>query len=192
MSEWIFDTRKKALEELFILQRENQLLEKLRQEGKKQDQKERLRDISGITDDAVLEQAVRIGLSEETFAAISLIPLLEVAWADGLVDLREKEAILLAAEANAIKKDSTAYKLLQSWLDRSYNPQLISLWQDFILVLSQKMSSEELLSLRNEVVKRAYQIALSSGGLPVLGTLSQDEKRVIEELELAFRLTPSF
>ena len=50
-----------------------------------------------VADDAVLEKLANFGMDASTLAALSLAPLVLVAWADGEVDAKERDAVLAAA-----------------------------------------------------------------------------------------------
>src|SRR5437763_2479063 len=56
-----------------------------------------LRKASGMTDPALLDQLVALGMTGKTVAALSLVPLIWVAWADGVIQDNERTAILHAA-----------------------------------------------------------------------------------------------
>ena len=72
MSDEFLGDRRKALEDSFFQKREKELLEKQRQALERQSQLEQLRSLSGVSEDDVLEHLIELGISAETFAAISL------------------------------------------------------------------------------------------------------------------------
>lgn len=59
----------------------------------------------------------RIGVAEAQFRALGLIPLVEVAWADGRIDLAERSAIRRFAKRKGWLPDSVA-TLLDGWLKK--------------------------------------------------------------------------
>ena len=68
---------------------------------------ESLAEVSGITDVEVLEKLVGLGVRSETLTALSLYPLVAVAWADGHVDRHERETVLQgAADDPALDRDA--------------------------------------------------------------------------------------
>jgi uncharacterized membrane protein YebE (DUF533 family) len=58
---------------------------------------------------------MELWIRAETVAALSVVPLVEVAWADGALNAKERRAIV---ERAAIAPDSTEGALLEVWLDR--------------------------------------------------------------------------
>ena len=65
--------------------------------SKLEESKEALSEASGITNDSILENLFRLGIDAEMVAALQLVPLLEVVWAAGELDEKEKQAVLKAA-----------------------------------------------------------------------------------------------
>jgi hypothetical protein len=69
---------------------------------------------SGITDDALLDKLVALNLHGETLAALSLDPLVMVAWADGHIDKGERIALLSAASGGGCTKTKRVINCLNS------------------------------------------------------------------------------
>ena len=85
-----FERRRQALEEEFFKKQNQALLEKLRNQLEATQPKAVLRKITGIDDEKVLDTLVALHVNHETLAAFALYPLVEVAWADGRVEDRER------------------------------------------------------------------------------------------------------
>ncbi|MCA9185629.1 MAG: hypothetical protein KDA99_08420, partial [Planctomycetales bacterium] len=75
------NARRKALEDSFFAQRDQELLKQLHERLQEATQREALAMVSGIEDEEVLDFLLRLNLSSETAAALTLVPLIEVAWA---------------------------------------------------------------------------------------------------------------
>jgi uncharacterized membrane protein YebE (DUF533 family) len=61
-----------------------------------------------------------------------LMPLVEIAWADGRVTRRETDAILRAADAYGLVKSEAGYReLMERLLSRPAPPTVGQMWQDF-------------------------------------------------------------
>jgi hypothetical protein len=121
MSDEILGDRGKALEEMFFAQESEKLRKSMQEKEELRDKKEALSATSGITDAAVLEHLVALGIGSDTLAALSLVPLVEVAWADGTMDESERSAILSAAEDSGISGESvkiTSRRLPARWIRR--------------------------------------------------------------------------
>lgn len=186
MAKDAFKARERALEEDFFHRVNEKLLVNLRASLAGQTERQRLAAATGFCDEELLSELVEVGVSAEAVAAISLVPLVLVAWADGKVNAKERPTVLHAAKEQGIDKESPAAKLLDHWLDTEPSPQLAATWRHYVRVLTEKMSDEARNALHSDVIRRARAIAKASGGPLRFGTISVDEKRVIAELEQAF------
>ena len=97
MSGEAFEKRRRAFEEEFFQKQSQKLVDKLRETLQKKQTREELEQITGIQDAGVLDTLMAMHLAKDTFAAFALYPLVEVAWADGTVDEKERKAFLAAA-----------------------------------------------------------------------------------------------
>ena len=92
----------RSLEDAFFQQQDRELLACKTRLAKLAETKEALASVSGIKSDAVLQHLVDMNVRPETLAALSAIPLVEVVWADGHVDDKERKVVLdFAAVAHA-------------------------------------------------------------------------------------------
>src|ERR1041384_7483850 len=110
--------RGKALEDEFFRREDKRLIGRLQELKAAEANREALAKASGITKPEVLDTLVKLGIRAETLAALSVVPLVEVAWADGTLDARERQAVLEHAVHAGITRGSTAYGLLEAWLER--------------------------------------------------------------------------
>ncbi len=184
MSDQILGDRGKALEEMFFAQESENLRKALQDKEEVKNKKEVLSAASGITDDAVLEQLVALDIRSDTLAALSLVPLVEVAWADGTMDDNERSAILSAAEESGIGDESTA--LLDGWLVTQPSSEVLSVWKDYVSALTSTMDTAARDKLEQEILSRARTVAESAGGILGIGTISREEENKLEELARAF------
>lgn len=187
MSEEILRGRRKALEESFFAKQNEKLRRDLREQQAAKARKEALAAASGISDDAVLEQLIALDIAADTVAALALVPLVEVAWADGSIDDKEQAAILTAAEQAGLEKGGASHQLLQSWLAARPDQEVRGAWKDYVNALCNTLSAEPKQALKEQVIGRARAVAEAAGGFLGLGSkISSKEKAVLDELEQAF------
>ena len=74
---------------------------------------------------AVLQTILDLGIEPHDLAALTLVPLVSTAWANGDVTPAERDAALIAAEREGVSKESGAHALLESWLDEPPEPPLL-------------------------------------------------------------------
>jgi uncharacterized membrane protein YebE (DUF533 family) len=173
MAEEFLGTRKRALEEEFFRRRERELLARIQAEQARQSARQALAEASGLTDPAVLDHLVALGIAPETLLALRLVPLVEVAWADGHLDDRERRAVLSALSAAGLAPGSAAYALVESWLASPPPPALLEAW------------TGERAQLRDSVLRQARAVAEAAGGFLGLGRISDAEAAVLRRLEAA-------
>ena len=183
----ILGERGRALEDEFFRQEDERLIAKLGELKAKEASREELSRISGIKNTAILDRLVQLGIHAETLAALSIVPLAEVAWADGAIDAKEEQAILDRAEKSGIKPGSADHDLLRSWLERRPEPRLLTAWIHMVQGISENLTAEQVEALRAGLVERARAVAQASGGVLGVGKVSSAEAEMIRQLESAFR-----
>ena len=187
MTEEILRGRRKALEESFFAKQNEKLRRALREQEAAKVRKEALAAASGISDDAVLEELIALDIAADTVAALALVPLVEIAWADGSIDDKEQAAILAAAEQSGLEKGGASHQLLQSWLAARPGQEVRTAWKDYVNALCNTLSAEPRQALKEQVVGRARSVAAAAGGFLGLGSkISGTEQAVLDDLEQAF------
>src|SRR6476620_11417312 len=117
-----------------------------------QGSKDELRKASGMSDDAVLDRLVALGLRANTIAALSLVPLITVAWADGPLQDNERTAILQGAHGKGLEEGTDGYELLQTWLKEKPVDALFEAWEAYIKALAIQRNEEQNRLLKNQIV----------------------------------------
>jgi hypothetical protein len=180
----------KQLEDSFFVSQDQQLIEDLRIMRKMKETKESLAAVSGIKNDAVLDKLVSLNIRPETLASLSIVPLIEVAWADGHIDEKEKKAILSAVEKKGLlNQGDVNYDIVKQWMTHRPAPDLLTAWIHYIQGLCEQLSGEEKRSLQSEIMGNARAVAESSGGILGTGigdTISKAEKEMLAKLDAAF------
>ena len=90
-----------------------------RERMEKMERRDQLAQVSGIHDEAVLDRLIELDIGPETLAALEVVPLVFVAWADGKVQAEEREAIIAVAKAAGIQPQDGRYPLLEHWLEKA-------------------------------------------------------------------------
>ncbi len=187
MSDEFLGDRKKALEESFFAKENARLLQRLREDQAKKAAKQGLVETSGIADSEVLDKLVELDIGPDTWAALSLAPLVEVAWANGKVEDKERKAVLSAAEANGIAVGSPSHELLESWLRNRPDGRLLTAWGETIVAMSAKLDDADRERLKQEILGRARAVAEAAGGfLGITNKVSPEEGVVLKQLEKSF------
>ena len=176
------------LEDRFFLEQDRILIEKQRELKKIEETRQALSAVSGITNQKVLQRLVELNIQVEILASLAVVPLVEVAWADGRIDDKEREAIRRASAEAGLAKGSPDFELLDRWLSHRPEPELLEAWRHYMEGLCELLGEEERETLRKDLVDRARRVAEAAGGfLGLTSRVSEAEQRVLDELDSAFR-----
>jgi hypothetical protein len=186
VSQVTLEDRERALENQFYEKENADKVAALKKKLDGQDSKDELRKASGMSDDAVLDKLVALGMKANTIAALSLVPLIQVAWADGKIQDNERVAILQGAHGKGLEKGTPGYELLQTWLQHPPKDELFSAWESYIKALTAQLNDEQNRLLKNQIVGFAKMVAASAGGILGFGKVSADEEKVLGRIEAAF------
>jgi hypothetical protein len=181
-------TRKAGhLEDSFFLNQDQVLINNMKKLEQRKRTKAELSEISGIHNDHLLEKFLELEISPKDLAAVSIVPLVVVAWADGSVDNKEREAALVAAEKMGFAKGCECYEILNDWLTHQPRNELLESWMHYVAALVADMGAEDTATFKKEVLEHASMVAKASGGLAGFAKVSAREKAVLAKLESAFQ-----
>ena len=186
MAENLLEERGRALENQFFEKENQQKLSAMKDKLENQQTRDELRKASGMSDDAVLDRLVGLGLKANTIAALSLVPLITVAWADGTIQDNERNAILQGAHGKGLEQGSDGYELLQTWLQKKPSDELFVAWEAYIKALASQLNDEQNRLLKTQIVGFAKMVAAAAGGILGFGKVSGDEEKMLQRIEAAF------
>jgi hypothetical protein len=175
-----------SLENAFFFEQDRTLINRQTDLHRMAESKEALGTVSGITNDAILERLVSLNVRPETLAALALLPLIEVVWADGEVDDKERVMVLTHATSQGIGVGSGEYKLLERWLAHRPEASLLNAWQHYMHGLCECLSGSERDILKEELMRNVRKAAEASGGFLGMGKTSSQEEQVLAKLESSF------
>src|SRR5512133_3521202 len=109
MSEVTLEERGRALENQFYEKENQQKLAAMKEKLESQQTREELRKASGMSDDAVLDKLVALGLKAN-----------------------ERNAIPQGAHGKGLEQGTDGYELLQTWLSKRPDDALFDAWESYI------------------------------------------------------------
>ena len=176
----------RTLEDAFFTKENARLLEQLKEKQKR----EALREMVKVEDETFLDRLIELGIGPETVLALTLVPLIAVAWADGTLDGRERDAIIKAAEEKGVSPETAGHQLLETWLSRRPERELFDSWKQYVRDIWETFTDEERQRVRERTLDWALAVAEASGGfLGVISKVSPSERVVIKELENVLRVS---
>jgi hypothetical protein len=180
-----FEKRARALEEAFFNKQNQDLLNKLRTRDVAKQKKSDLTAVTGIEDPAVLDELIGLRLDSTTLVALSLAPLVLMAWRDGKIGTHERAAILRASEERGFAQGTLIFQLIESWLDARPDPSLKHAWAGYVKSLRAKLPKESYEALRADILERTKRVAHVTGGVLGVLAVTKGEKALLAEIEAA-------
>lgn len=143
---------------------------------------------SGIDDRGVLQALADLGVTADTIAALALVPLVLVAWADGRVAREERIEIIRAARETGLVPGDAYHTLVESWIQEGPGDGLLPIWKAYVAALASELVPEVFRTLRDQLLERATRVAAAEGSrIRGLGSrISRLERELIVELRAAF------
>jgi len=180
------DALGRSLVNSFFLEEDRQLVERKKELIQLEENKEDLAAVSGIRSEEILQRLVQLKVRPEILAALAVVPLVEVVWADGTVDDEERKVVFARAAEQGIAAGSVEHDLLGRWLTLRPGPTLFEAWQQYVRGLCQQMTPAERQSLKAELLVNVNAAAEASGGFLGIGRTSTEERIVLTKLEASF------
>jgi hypothetical protein len=175
----------KILEDRFFFEDSLVLKDQLAHLKRQRETEDALSKVSGIVNKAVLKELVALNIRPETLSALVLVPIIEVAWADGTIAGQERLAILEGAKKNGFGEDN---QILKEWLLRKPDAPLMDAWRAYMSGLCEIIGKECLATLKADILAHARMVAEASGGfLGLTNPISAKEKAVLDSIEAFFR-----
>jgi hypothetical protein len=178
----------RLLEDEFFAKQDAVLIEKLRELERMEKTQEALSSVSGITNEKILKHLVELDVHADLLATLTLVPLVEVAWADGEVQEQERLIILAESTRLGMKAGSVDYVLLEKWLTRPPPEKMLNAWIVYIRGLCEVLPPEEIGEIKNTFLSRARKVAECTGSfLGLTSAVSSAEQILLNKLESAFK-----
>ena len=171
-----FGDRAKGLEDEHFRKQEAELIAKMRERAERRE----MAAATGVDDDAIMSELQALGFNQETIILLPLIPLVQVAWADGSVAAGERDRVLEIAKAHGIAEGSAAYDRLVGMLDRRPPEDVFE--EAFRIVRLLRAAGGEAWVAPENFVDYCRQVAEAAGGFLGFGKVSDEERALIERI----------
>lgn len=141
-----------------------------------------------LSDDGLVDALRRFGIDRRSVGALPLLPLVQVAWADGAVQAEERELILELAKARFELADE-GQRALSNWLAFPPTRLYFERGQSLLVALAKRSGSSPIEPATvGEVLDLCRDVAAAAGGLMGLFTIDANERRALEDLASALHL----
>jgi len=176
----IFAERGRSLEEDYFRKKDRELVDKMRQAAADAALRAELGARTGLTDPQLLEELQALGFTPDTVALLPLVPVVQVAWAEGGVTPAERSLIVKLARARGIAEASAADLQLDDWLHRRPSEDVFARATRLISAMLAVPGPQQLNA--DDLVKHCESIATASGGIFGLNKVSPDERQLLASI----------
>jgi hypothetical protein len=140
---------------------------------------------TGLHDPALLKELQDLGFTPDTVALLPLVPVLEVAWAEGGITAAERDLIVRLARSRGIADDSAADRQLSEWMANRPAPSVFAQAGRLTAAMLASGSDQATAGLTaDDLVAYCERIAAASGGILGLriGSISMEEKLLLSRI----------
>lgn len=179
----IFVEREHWLEEEYFRKRNQELIDKMHERQAREADRQKMSEVTGISDQEVLEALQDLGFTSETVRLLHIVPLVEVAWAEGGVANRERDMIFKVAKSRGVEPGSAAHEKLSQWLDEKPPRRFFENMLHAIRVVLELLPAEQRDAARRDLITYCSQIAQAvEGGILGRGRITDEERMLIAHI----------
>lgn len=163
--------------------RNQELVEQLRRKLNQEAEVEAIKAATGVEDEALLETLTALGVTREAAPVLHLLPLVEVAWADGEIQADERSLLNEAAAHAGVKPGTAASTFFESLLDQRPPTELFEAGLNYVKALLHAMPDDAAQKARTNLSDFAYEVARANGGVfGLFGKVESSEKAILQRI----------
>jgi hypothetical protein len=174
------DVRKR--EEDYFRQRDRELLEKMRKAAAADQARKDLGQAIGVHDQELLAELEGLGFTPDTIRLLPIVPVLQVAWAEGGVSAAERKMLVDLARARGISEGSPADLKLTEWMERHPSAETFRKAGRLITALLEQHAGGNTEIDPDDLIRYCEGIAAASGGFFGIGKVSAEERAALEQI----------
>lgn len=136
------------------------------------------------TTEEIADEALSLGFDAETARVLPLVPLIQVAWADGKVTRRQRDKVKTKAEKFGVEEDTPAYEFLDMLLEEQPTGVFFERVNQVIRsIVDENVEGD----IRSNVLGWSKKVAEASGGFfGLTNPISKNERKVLDEFAELF------
>jgi hypothetical protein len=173
--------RGRSLEDDYFRKKDRELVEKMRRAAAAEETRKDLSSKTGLHDPELLQELQALGFTPETVSLLPLVPVVQMAWAEGGVTDAERTLLIQLARSRGIMEGGVADRMLAEWLDRRPSPQVFDRAMRLVRAMLAAPPDERALSA-DELVKYCENIASASGGIFGINKISAEERALLARI----------
>ena len=177
----------RSREEEYFRRKDRELVEKLRKAAAENDARQALERTSGIHDPAMLQELQALGFTPETVSLLPLIPIVQVAWAEGGVTEEERSLIVRFARERGIQAGSAADRELSEWLKHRPSDDVFARAARLIRAMLDTPDGSQANLRIDDLIHHCEEIAAASGGVLGFRKISPEERALLGQIADALK-----
>jgi hypothetical protein len=184
------DDRRRASEDDYFRQKDKELLEKMRLAAAAEREKSELTARTGLSDPALIAELAALGFTPDTISVLPLVPVVQMAWAEGGITPAERDQLISLARSRGIAAGSAADDLLADWMAQRPSDEAFARATRLIRAMLDTGTTGEGTMSADDVIKYSESIAAASGGLFGIGKISSEERATLARIVSALKARP--
>lgn len=177
-----FADRGRALEEEYFRKKDRELVERMRRAAAEVEAKRELSAKTGLADPEMLKELQELGFTPDTVSLLPLVPLLQIAWAEGGVTPEERSLLNQVARSRGITEGSAADRQLIDWLSSRPSDDVFARATRLIRAMLAAGGQEPGALTADDLVRYSESIASASGGMFGIKRISSEERALLTKL----------
>lgn len=177
--------RGRALEEEYFRRKDRELIDKMRLAAAAEHARGEMGRRTGLDDPALLKELQDVGFTPETVVLLPVVPVLEMAWAEGEITSAERALIVKFARSRGIEEHGAADEQLTQWMTSRPDETVFRGARRLIAAVLSSGSDQAVGRVTaDELVAYCERIAAASGGILGLrlGSISSEERALLSDL----------
>ena len=174
-------------EEEYFRKRDRELIERMRQAAAAAQAERELETKTGLHDPELLRDLHDLGFTPDTIGLLFLIPIIQVAWAEGGISTAERKLILQVARSRGIDAGSAADHQLAEWLERRPSADAFTRATRLIRAMLDHPGESHTDLSADDLVRYSEKIASASGGILGVGRVSAEERATLAQIAQALK-----
>lgn len=180
------DQDARSREDEYFWKKDQELIEKMRRATEAERARSEMGAKAGLDDPELIGELQALGFTTETVVLLPLMPLVQMAWAEGGVSPAERRLIVKLARSRGIAEKSAADSQLSAWLAVRPDEQVFARATRLIRAMLASPSAQVGLS-SDDLVKYCESIAAASGGLLGINKVSAEERALLSTIATELR-----
>jgi len=174
--------RARAAEDDYFYKKDRELIEKFRQAAADEKTRSEMAAQIRINDPGLIEDLKALGFTPETVKVLPLMPIVQLAWAEGGVSPAERTLLVSLARDRGIAEGSPGDQLLSDWMTRAPSAATFTNAMRLIRAMLDAAPAVGNTITADDIMRYCELIAEASGGIFGIGRVSSEERATLAQI----------